>query len=306
MMSTTFSEISDVATLLPSWLRHLRAANRSPNTIATYRDAVVAFHTFLVDRGMPTAVEAIRREHVEAFVEDVLARRRPRTADSRYRSVARFFKWAIEEGEITESPMRNMKPPTVPEEPVVVLSDDEVKRLLATTNGTDFEARRDAAVIRLFLDTGMRMSELAGLQVTDVDLEQQVAIVMGKGRRPRSCPYGDTTAQALDRYARVRARHQGARSPALWLAVKGRMPLTDAGVAHLVKRRGEQAGIEGLHAHLFRHRFAHSWLASGGQEQDLMRLAGWRSREMLGRYGASAADARAHAAYRDHSPLDHL
>jgi integrase len=73
----------------------------------------------------------------------------------------------------------------------------------------------------------------------------------------------------------------------LWLGKKGAM--TDSGVRQRLERRAAEAGIENLHPHRFRHTFAHRWLVEGGQKQDLMRIAGWRSREMLGRYGAGAA-----------------
>ena len=147
---------------------------------------------------MPRTVVDIRREHVEAFLIDLQDRgMKPATVSQRFRSLQQFWKWLASDGVIASSPMANMKPPHVPESPPPVLTDAEIDKLIATTAGTDFAERRDRAILMLFMDTGMRRGELSGLRLEDIDFDHMVALVVGKGRRPRACPFGNRTAKAL-------------------------------------------------------------------------------------------------------------
>jgi site-specific recombinase XerD len=301
---TTARSVADVDVLVPSWVLSLQAENKSPATIQSYTYATKQFSAFLRSRGMPTDVDKIAREHVEAFLAEILETKTAATAETRYRGLRGFFNWCESEGEITHSPMAKMHPPKVAEQPVDVPTVEAIQRLLENCAGNTFEDRRDTAIIRLFADTGLRLAELTNITMADLDLAGGGVVVLGKGGRYRTASFGRKTAKAVDRYLRVRRSHAEADSERLWLGLKG--PMTTSGIRQMLWRRSTEAGIPRMHPHQLRHYFAHAWLAVGGQETDLMALTGWKSRTMVSRYAAATQAARARDAHRRLSPGDRL
>ncbi|MCE7083483.1 tyrosine-type recombinase/integrase [Streptomyces sp. ST2-7A] len=310
----------DLEPMKRSWVRALGGANRAQGTIRIYERAVQGFRVFLLEEyepdgegapPAPTELEGergIHRDHVAQYLIHVRENSGIATANQQYRSLKTFFNWLVDEEEMDRSPMRKMKAPEYVEPQVPVVPEDALKRLLKTCQGKGFEERRDLAILLLFIDSGPRLSELTNRTMEELDLDMKVLRVLGKAGRHRSLPFGKATTLALDRYLRALPKFLK-RAPdddeALWWSTHKR-PLTIWGVGRMVKRRGAQAGLPELHPHQFRHTMAHQWQIEGGNDDDLMRIMGWRSRQMLSRYGASAGEERAREAHRRRSPGDRL
>jgi site-specific recombinase XerD len=282
--------------LIRSFVRSLRARNLSEKTVKTYKLAADELATYAAGQdlaGWQRVDKGVIEDHLGALART----RKPGGVSVAYRSLQQFFKWADEEGEVTPNPMARMRPPIVPEPETPVLREGQIRALYKACEGTDFRSRRDMAIVRFFLDTGVRLEECAGLTLGQLDVDMCEALVMGKGRRARTVAFGKRTVVALDRYLRVRARHKHGGSDDLWLAertgpVGGAM--TGDGIYQMLRRRGEQIDVPWLRPHILRHTWAHFARLEGRLHDDeLQRLAGWRSRQMLARYSASAASERA-------------
>jgi integrase/recombinase XerC len=297
------------APLIREWTRALKAGNKSKNTIEIYERAARQLGAWLAANGHQVEPGELTPSPLRAFLGDTLDRTSPGNTHTVYRSLRTFFVWLDAEDELDGgTPFKGVDAPIVPEAPVPVVPDNLVKRLLEQCAGKDMRSRRDAAIIRLLFDTGCRLSEIANLAVDDVDLDLDVIRVLGKGRRPRAVPFGAKTGQAISRYLRVRAKERYATSPKLWLCERNRGPLQPNGnaIKIMLRRRGQAIGVEGLHAHQFRHTLAHEWRKAGGDPTSLMRHMGWRSESMLTRYGASVADERAQTHSRELNLGDRL
>jgi site-specific recombinase XerD len=224
---------------------------------------------------MPTRAAELNREHIEAYLVQLRERTSASTAATRYRGLRQMFKWLMEEGEINRNPLERMRPPKVEERPVPVITNAGLSALIKSLEGTSLEDRRDTALVRLFLNTGARLEEMAQLQLDDVSLQHRELYVLGKGRKGRVLPWGAKAVKDLDRYLRVRVRHKLESLPWLWLSSRGQ--LTSSGIAQIIKRRCKAADIPAIHPHQFRHTFSHLWLVGGGNEHDLAKLNGWSS-----------------------------
>jgi integrase/recombinase XerC len=135
------------------WIRSLRARNLAPKTVRGYTESASQMIEHLRAAGVTIASE-IERAHIEDYLAGVAARWRPATVSVRYRALQQLFGWLLDEEEIERHPMTRMKSPTVPENPVPVLTLDELRRLVASCDGRSFADRRDNVIIRLFAGTG--------------------------------------------------------------------------------------------------------------------------------------------------------
>jgi site-specific recombinase XerD len=276
----------------------MRGERKSPATIDSYLRGVRLFQEWCEANGHTPELD---RHLLTGWVAELLDNgAEPATARTRQQAVRRFSAWLADPdqgGELDEDPLLGMKPPKLDTKVINGLSEDEIRRLLKACDTKDFLGRRDEAALRVLAETGLRARELIGITIADLNLNEGLIKVMGKGGKERTVAIGPQTGAVLDRYMRARRTHRLAATPALFLG-GGDQTLGYHGLRVALNGRAELVGIKGFHIHQMRHSFASRWLASGGTEGGLMHAAGWSTREMVDRYARHTEAERSRAEAR--------
>ena len=275
--------------LVEGFLFSLQAEGRALRTHEYYDKLLRHLLEFSRDQCWPLHVNQLEPKHFRQFLSWVGSRSyeynpgngsrrfvksKPSTAWPYYKAVRRLFNWGVEEGLLQENPARDIHFKAPPPSPVQPYNLDELKRFLAVCEldvktGAGFIGLRNKGMILLFLDSGLRLSELARLRLSDLDLEQKLVRVIGKGNKIGICPFSAKTAKAIWLY--LLERKKRAKCDALWITEEGTQ-FTIEGLGSWFTRLKERAGVNGPgRVHRLRHTSALQYLR-GAKDSFLLQL----------------------------------
>lgn len=295
---------NDLDRLVESFILAVTVEGRSSTTLDTYHQRLTSFADFVVGAGIPTSPASIESSHIRLWLLHLREKRLSEsTRGACYRVLHRFFAWSIAEGVLTATPMANVRPPSIPKTTPRPFSPADTKSLLALCDGLRFVDIRNRSIILVFLDTGLRLSELAAIQITDMDLMAGTIRVMGKGAKERVVRMGRITQKAVLRYLLARTDPH----PCLWVTEE-RTPLSRWGVQIMVRRLCRLAEITDARGgpHTFRHTAAISFLRNGGGEFALQYMLGHSTLTMTRRYVATLGADDMIQVHQKASPVDNL
>jgi integrase/recombinase XerC len=272
---------------LAAFLRHLSVErNASAHTLRSYRSDLTDFQRFLAERGIPGLAAADSRA-VRAWLADLHALGLDPASIGRklaaLRSCGRFL---VRRGVIERNHAREVRGPRQPRKLVSALPIDEATQLVEGRAVGGASRPRDVAILELLYASGLRVSELSGLDVDALDRADRAVRVLGKGRKERIVPYGEQAARALEAWLGAR----GERPGPLFTNPRGRR-LTVRSIYTIVRRSARAAGItRAVSPHTLRHTFATHLLDGGADLRMIQELLGHSRLSTTQRYTHVAAD----------------
>ena len=288
--------VSDLVERVELYLGELRdQRHASPETLRAYRSDLEQFvgHLLVAHDGELPDLVAIDKVAVRGFVARLSRDGVERSSIARKLSAVRaFLRHAVRRGVIEHNPAESVRAPKVPKRLPRDLTVDEVFALLEPIRGVDAASIRDRALLELLYATGLRVSELVGLDLGDMDLSTRVVRVLGKGRKERMVPFGKKAETAMRAWLReaLRLRERGGAPEAVFLNLRGGR-LTDRSVRRILSRRLREAAVQArVSPHALRHSFATHLLAAGADLRAIQELLGHASLSTTQRYTHVSAE----------------
>ncbi len=317
-----WQELEKSSTSLERLAKHFEAQNRSegksPRTVEWYERVLRYFQDYLKEEGYPTTLGGVNLQVVREFVVYLQTREKwhghrnaqngdghlsPTSVNNYVRGLRVFFSWLHREGYTEENILASLKPPRAPVTMVDVLNADEIAAILNCLDANISSGCRDTAMIVVFLDCGVRLSELANLKLPDAHVEEGYLKVMGKGAKERIVPIGSMAQKVLQRYI-FHFRPEPIWEDNVFLTLDGG-PMSANAIKLIVARLARKSKVTRLHAHLFRHTFATNYLINGGDVFSLQQILGHTTLEMVRRY-VTLASAHVRVQHRKFSPMDRM
>jgi len=267
--------------LLNGFLLSRQVMDCTEPTLHNYKGRLRQFLRFLYAYNEGISLTQIDRQHIEAYL--VTFRNEGRssfTLRAQYRCLSAFYQWMVIEQFIDESPLRNMKVPRVPRQSKEFITEADFHKLLEFCPLSTYIGARNAAALWLFWSTGMRLSELANLQIKDLDNERHRIKLFGKGRKERFVPYSQEAVKAIWRYLSYRDDN----IPQLWLSEE-RKTIKPEGIRLGITRLYQRAGIKRKDVcHIFRRTWAMRNLKANIPTQYVLLVGGWEDVRTLDGY----------------------
>lgn len=287
---------------LKAFLLSCKVDELSPATLRDYEQKIGAFVSFCSEIGA-TAPNQVTVNHVRMFLLKLQERCRPHSVHDYYGCVKRFFNWMVGEEILATNPMKNTRPPKVPEELIIPFKVEQVKDLLLLCDQNRFLGIRNRAIILTFADTGVRLKEMADIQLQDIDFDRGLIKVKGKGAKERFVGIGKDTQKALLKYLLIRRDSH----PCLWVTEE-RRPMQFRGIQIMIRRLGKRAKLSGVRcsAHTFRHTFGTRAMLNGATEREVQLLLGHTTDRMTKRYTATITSEHVVGRHKHFSPVDNM
>jgi integrase/recombinase XerD len=268
--------MSRTPALVEAYLDHLRVERRlASHSLESYARDLAALATFAAGAGQP--VESLDRQALELFVREQRTRGlSPRSVARSVAAVRGFYRFLVLDRRLDSSPADDLRPPRAWPSLPTFLSIDEVDTLIAEADVTTTLGLRDRAMIELLYATGLRVSELVGVRLADLHLDEHYLTCVGKGSKERLVPIGDQATDWIRKYAGQPRREllKGRASPRLFVNARGGS-LSRVGFWKILKQHARKAGLSrAISPHVLRHSFATHLLERGADLRAIQLMLG--------------------------------